>query len=126
MAVLHGMHASGTRNKYLKDLFVQWRGLLAAYDEGLVRGDAVLAAAIWRNLFKADQNVNVKGLALIVSYMRRTLKGLDELSDEKLMMGAMGFASPKSEEAVVKLRSGMIDLPFERTPGKDLTGKKRE
>lgn len=126
MTIFHGMHASGTRNKYLKDLFVQWRGLLAAYDEGIARGDAVLAAAIWRNLFKADENVNVKGLALIVSYVRRTLKGLDELPDEELMKGAIGFASPKAEESVVKLRSAMLDLPFERASGTDLTGKKDE
>lgn len=86
----------------------------------------MLAAAIWRNLFKADENVDIKGLALIVSYMRRTLKNLDELPDETLMRGALGFAGPKGEESVVKLRSAMMDLPFERAPGKDLSGKKNE
>jgi len=123
MTVMHNMHARGTRNKYLKDLFIQWRGLLAAYDEGLAKNDAVLAAAIWRNVFKADENVDVKGLALVVSYVRRTLKGLDALSDEKLTHAEVGFGSPKLEESVVKLKSAMMDVPFEKAPGKDLPSK---
>ncbi|GAA5870655.1 hypothetical protein JCM3774_001717 [Rhodotorula dairenensis] len=36
---------------YMKDLLEQYHGACAAYDEGLIRGDAVLAAAVWRNLF---------------------------------------------------------------------------
>lgn len=126
MTIQHGMHARGTRNKYLKDLFIQWRGLLAAYDEGLAKGDAVLAAAVWRNVFKANEDVDVKGLALVVSYMRRTLKGLDALPDDQLMTGGVGFGSPKAEESVVKLRSAMMDLPFSKAPGRDLTGNKCE
>jgi cytochrome b pre-mRNA-processing protein 3 len=126
MTLLHNMHARGTRNKYLKDLFIQWRGLLAAYDEGLAKGDAVLAAAIWRNIFKANEDVNVKGLALVVSYMRRTLKGLDSLPDDQIMIGEVGFGSPSAEESVVRLRSPMMDLPFEKAPGKDLVGKKKK
>jgi cytochrome b pre-mRNA-processing protein 3 len=70
MMVNHNMHARGTRNKYLKDLFIQWRGLLAAYDEGIYKGDAVLAAAIWRNVFKANEDVDIKALAQIVSYIQ--------------------------------------------------------
>ncbi|GAA5970750.1 hypothetical protein JCM11641_004439 [Rhodosporidiobolus odoratus] len=38
---------------YMKDMLEQYHGACAAYDEGLVRGDAVLAAAIWRNVFGA-------------------------------------------------------------------------
>lgn len=52
MDVRHGIRSSMLRQRYLKDLFVQWRGLTAAYDEGLVKGDAVLAAAVWRNLYR--------------------------------------------------------------------------
>lgn len=36
---------------YMKDMLEQYHGSIAAYDEGLVRGDAVLAAALWRNMF---------------------------------------------------------------------------
>ena len=126
MTIQHGMHARGTRNKYLKDLFIQWRGLLAAYDEGLAKGDAVLAAALWRNVFKADEDVDVKGLALVVSYMRRTLKGLDALPDDQLMTGGVGFGSPNAEESVVKLRSAMMDLPFTKADENGSTSKKGE
>ncbi|KAK3062323.1 Serine carboxypeptidase 3, partial [Teratosphaeriaceae sp. CCFEE 6253] len=45
MAVWHGMSARSVRNKHLKDLWLQWRGLLLSYDEGLINGDAVMGAA---------------------------------------------------------------------------------
>ncbi|KAI9055672.1 hypothetical protein LZ554_000615 [Drepanopeziza brunnea f. sp. 'monogermtubi'] len=125
MTINHNMHARGTRNKYLKDLFVQWRGLLAAYDEGLVKGDAVLAAAIWRNVYKAKEDVDIRVLAQIVSYMRRALKGLDALPDEKINMAALQFGDPKQEAALVRSRSKMMDLPFERAQGKGLPSSKQ-
>jgi cytochrome b pre-mRNA-processing protein 3 len=125
MMVNHNMHARGTRNKYLKDLFIQWRGLLAAYDEGIYKGDAVLAAAIWRNVFKANENVDIKVLAQIVSYMRRALKGLDSMPDETLMSVDLQFGSPKDEANVVAMKSKMMDLPFEKAPGKDFPPTKK-
>lgn len=112
MTINHNMHARGTRNKYLKDLFIQWRGLLAAYDEGVVKGDAVLASAIWRNVFKADENVDARGVAAIVSYMRRALRGLDALPDTDIAAGRIAFGSPNAEMALVSIRSKMMDLPF--------------
>ena len=112
MAMYHNMNARGTRNKYLKDMFIQWRGLLAAYDEGIAKGDAVLASAVWRNVFKAKEDVDLKALAYIVSYMRRLLSGLDSVPDDILINEVVVFGSPESEEQVVRLRSAMIDLPF--------------
>jgi cytochrome b pre-mRNA-processing protein 3 len=117
MATNHNMHARGTRNKYLKDLFVQWRGLLAAYDEGISKGDAVLAAAVWRNVFKGVEDVDITKLALIVSYLRRLLKGLDGVSDHDLMTNVVGFGSPKAEEGLVRIKSPSLDLSFDKTPG---------
>lgn len=125
MTIYHNMHASGTRSKYLKDLFIQWRGLLAAYDEGLVKGDAVLAAAIWRNVFKASEDVDIKVLGQIVSYMRRALKGLDTLPDERISQATLEFGSPEVESVIVRQRSKMMDLPFEKASGKDLPGGKQ-
>ncbi|CRK38506.1 hypothetical protein BN1708_016637, partial [Verticillium longisporum] len=50
MHLNHGMTSSALRQRYLKDIFMQWRGLIAAYDEGLAKkSDKVLAAAVWRN-----------------------------------------------------------------------------
>lgn len=125
MTIYHNMNASGTRSKYLKDLFIQWRGLLAAYDEGLVKGDAVLAAAVWRNVFKAGEDVDIKALGQIVSYMRRALQGLDSLPDEKISQAALEFGSPEVEKAIVRQRSQLMDLPFEKASGKDLPGGKQ-
>ena len=123
MAVNHNMSARGTRNKYLKDLFVQWRGLIAAYDEGLARGDAVLAAAVWRNVYKADEEVDVRRLAAIVSYMRRIFKGLDSLPDSKVALGEIRFGSPESELNVVSERSKMMDAPFKTVEAAPATKK---
>ena len=106
------MSARGTRNKYLKDMFIQWRGLLAAYDEGIAKGDAVLASAIWRNVFKAKEDIDLNALAYIVSYMRRLLSGLDAVPDDKLINEVVVFGSPEDEKQVVKLRSAMMDLPL--------------
>ncbi|CAG9937615.1 unnamed protein product [Clonostachys rosea f. rosea IK726] len=58
MHVDHHITSSALRQRYLKDIFVQWRGLLLAYDEGLIKGDAILASAVWRNLFKGDPDAD--------------------------------------------------------------------
>lgn len=56
---------------------------MAAYDEGLVKGDAELAGAVWRNLFKGDEEVDWVKVAEVVAYIRRSVKllGEKELSD---------------------------------------------
>jgi cytochrome b pre-mRNA-processing protein 3 len=122
MAVYHNMHTRGVRNKYLKDLFVQWRGLLAAYDEGLFKGDAVLASAIWRNIFKANEETDIRRVAQIVSFMRRSLQRLDSLPDDQLV--AVKFGSPSQEGNIVRLKSPMMDLPFQKLPPTKSPGKK--
>ena len=114
MQIYHNMQARSTRNKYLKDLFVQWRGLLFAYDEGLIKGDAVLAAAIWRNVFKAKSDVDVRGLAAIVGYMRQSLMQLDAVSDEALKMGAFNFADASEQCKTVQVKSPLWDEPISK------------
>jgi Ubiquinol-cytochrome C chaperone. len=92
MDVLHGLYSRGIRNKYLKDLFIQWRGILAAYDEGLAKGDAVLGAAVWRNLWKAShtgpdgQEIDWTKVARVVAYMRRVLTELAQVNEEDLVL----------------------------------------
>jgi len=106
MAMYHGMVARGVRNKYLKDLYIQWRGVLAAYDEGLVKGDAVLATAVWRNVFKGAEDADVRALAEIVGFMRKELKRLEEASDGEVASGGWKFrGDPGKERAVVMLES---------------------
>lgn len=84
MHIDHGISSSALRQRYLKDIFVQWRGIMVAYDEGLVKGDAVLASAVWRNLFKGDPDVDPRALAAIVGWMRSSLKALEDTSDAQL------------------------------------------
>ena len=91
MDILHGLTGRGIRNKFLKDLFIQWRGILAAYDEGLVKGDAVLGAAVWRNLWKASytgpdgQEMDWTKVAMVVAYMRRVLSEISQVSEGDLI-----------------------------------------
>ncbi|PHH84744.1 hypothetical protein CDD83_1466 [Cordyceps sp. RAO-2017] len=77
----HNITSSALRQRYLKDIFVQWRGLLLAYDEGLVKGDAVLASAVWRNLFKGAPDVDPRALLAVVGWMRAALAALEDASD---------------------------------------------
>ena len=48
MVKRYGIKSAGQRGGYMKDLYHQYRGMTAAFDEGLMMGDAVLATAIWR------------------------------------------------------------------------------
>ncbi|KAK0738517.1 ubiquinol-cytochrome C chaperone-domain-containing protein [Schizothecium vesticola] len=84
MVKQHAMTSRALRQRYLKDLFVQWRGLLLAYDEGLASGeDAVLASALWRNLFKAREDIDARALAGAVGFMRRCLREWDRMVDDE-------------------------------------------
>lgn len=110
---MHNVHSRAVRNKYLKDLFVQWRGLTAGYDEGIIKGDAVLAAAVWRNVFKGDEEVDLRKLGTVVSYMRRYLNRLDGAADDHIVSGDVTFGDPGEEAAWVKVRSKMMDQPLQ-------------
>lgn len=121
----HRMSARSIRHKYLKDLFLQWRGLLAAYDEGLARGsDAVLATAVWRNVFKADEEVDLRSLGLVVSYLRGILNGLESIEDEGIAGGEVVFGDLGSQREGVLVRSRMMKAPFE-IEAETERGKKR-
>ncbi|KAL8805706.1 MAG: hypothetical protein Q9200_005329 [Gallowayella weberi] len=110
----HNIQARSIRNKHLKDLFAQWRGLLVGYDEGLIKGDAVLATAVWRNVFGGGEEVDFVGLGQVVSYMRGVIKGLDGMEDAEVAEGGIVFGDPRSQRKVVEVRSRMMDsLPKE-------------
>ena len=119
MVTVHNVRSSMARNNYLKDLFIQWRGLLAGYDEGLIRGDAVLATAVWRNVFKADEDLDFRGLGEVVSYMRGVLKGLDDMNDDTVARGQVVFGDPGSERAGVLVSSRMMASLDGPRPGKN-------
>lgn len=74
-----------------------------------MKGDAVLAAAVWRNVFKGDEEVDLRKLGTVVSYMRRCLNRLDGTAEEKIVCGDVTFGDPGGEAAWVKVRSKMMD-----------------
>ncbi|KAI5926598.1 thiolase-like protein [Camillea tinctor] len=118
MDLSHGISSRALRQRYLKDLFVQWRGVVVAYDEGVAKGDTVLASAVWRNVYKAREDVDVRALAAIVSWMRLCLKMLDQMSDEALFFHAETALRwpPKNELALVdmpnkELRDQIVHRP---------------
>ena len=112
MAVFHGMSARSIRNRYLKDLFVQWRGVLTAYDEGLIKGDAVLGTAVWRNIFDADENVDVESVAQIVAWFKKSLRDLDRMQDHEIASGEITFEDPSRQLQVVGRESKLLKTPF--------------
>ncbi|KAF4587791.1 ubiquinol-cytochrome C chaperone [Ophiocordyceps camponoti-floridani] len=87
----HNITSSALRQRYLKDVFVQWRGLLLAYDEGLIRGDAILASAVWRNLFKGSPDVEPMALLAVVGWMRASLVALEGVSEQSLAQDVQGI-----------------------------------
>jgi len=109
LVIWHQLNSNSLRQKYLKDMFAQWRAVLLSYDEGLVKGDAVLAAAVWRNVFAGREDVDFEKLAQIVGYMRRELRRLDMASDEEVVNGQWKFSGdPSDEEKIVKMPSKMM------------------
>lgn len=115
METQHAITSGSVRSRYLKDLFVQWRGILAAYDEGLVKGDAVMAAAVWRNIFKGAEDVDPVQLATVVSYLRREIARVGALSDDLIANGVVDFGDPSAEKSAVVMKSKLMDAPFKES-----------
>ncbi|KAI7782962.1 ubiquinol cytochrome-c reductase assembly protein Cbp3 [Diaporthe eres] len=103
MEVNHGMSSRMIRQRHLQNLFQTWRGVILAYDEGLVKGDAVMASAVWRNIFKADENVDMRHVAAIVSWMRSVSRSLDKMLDPALLYhgGSVFKTQPTAELKLV-------------------------
>ncbi|KAK9728494.1 Serine carboxypeptidase 3, variant 2 [Basidiobolus ranarum] len=81
----------------VKDLVAGFHGGVMAYDEGLCKDDAVLTAALWRNLFTTiSSHQHGKEMAYMTRYVREQLSRLDSISSEKLQSGIMEFTQPKA------------------------------
>ncbi|KAI9672131.1 MAG: Protein cbp3, mitochondrial [Alyxoria varia] len=124
--VYHGMYSQGVRAKHLKELFHQWRGCFTAYDEGLFRGDAVLGTAVWRNVFKADENVDWRHVAQVVAFMRRGLRALDRAPDRLLTSASIKFGNPFGDMESVLAKSKIMDEPFTREDEEHLSDFRKE
>ena len=81
--------------KQMKEFFENFRGLTIAYDEGVTKSDAVLAAAFWRNLYQTSPNsVDFEKIAKIVNYFWKNMKLLDMTGQQAFTTGEFGFLSP--------------------------------
>ncbi|KAI8805091.1 ubiquinol-cytochrome C chaperone-domain-containing protein [Cladochytrium replicatum] len=74
----------------VQGLLSGYYGQILAYDEGLARGDGVLAAAIWRNVY-GPRPINASQLASLVSYVRQQLSTLDHTPASDLLSGKFSF-----------------------------------
>jgi cytochrome b pre-mRNA-processing protein 3 len=109
LVIWHKFNANSLRQKYMKDMFSQWRAVLVSYDEGLMKGDAMLAAALWRNLMGGRENVDFNQLAQIVGYMRRELKRLEDAPLNVVAQGQWKFSGDPGDEAnLVKTPSRLM------------------
>ncbi|PHH64653.1 hypothetical protein CDD81_4094 [Ophiocordyceps australis] len=111
----HAITSSALRQRYLKDLFVQWRGLLLAYDEGLIAGDAILASALWRNLCKGDATTDPCALLALVGWIRSGLVEMEAISDAAFPHGVKRILERSIQPFWMKL-----DGTFQRGPEGDL------
>lgn len=118
MVIQHNLAAQSIRSKYLKDLFLQWRGILASYDEGLVKGDAVLASALWRNLFRGQEDVDWEKVACVVAFLRKAVAQAGRYNDvHELIAGKDGesglwASSRRRVQEIVEKPSEEVKQPF--------------
>ena len=76
-----------------------------------------LAAAVWRGLFGAREDVDFERLAEIVAYMRRQLKTLEEMSDEEVILEEWEFErNPGMESEAVARQSPRMNLAATNPP----------
>lgn len=69
------------------------------YDEGILSDDAVLAAALWRNLFSC-QCEDPRQLELMVEYVRKQMQFIDALdADDLLLTGEVRWRPLVEENA---------------------------
>ena len=120
MTIFHGIRSSSLRNKNLKELYNQWRGVMGAYDEGLLKGDAVLGTAVWRNVFGARDDADWRHIALVVGFMRRGLRALDRAHDRTIVGGLVKFGNPMSEMVLALRPSEMMKRPFSPEDEQDM------
>ncbi|KAJ3041649.1 hypothetical protein HDV00_008926 [Rhizophlyctis rosea] len=90
------LHKAGVKsrlNKILTDLMSAYYGQVLAYDEGLYHeGDAILAAALWRNVFGANKPANATDLELLLTYVRRQLQQAEQIDRDEILGGKFAFA----------------------------------
>lgn len=89
---LHQAGVKSNASKISEDLLHSYYGHTLAYDEGVAKSDAVLAAALWRNFLNAKEDVDPTALLQLVEYVRNNLVTLDTIAfDPFLLQGKFKF-----------------------------------
>jgi hypothetical protein len=79
------------RNLMLK----YYMGALVAYDESILDGDAILADAIWRNIFGQDRSItSLENIDKLVEYVRRETHNLETNTQPLLEEGFVAWGPP--------------------------------
>ncbi|KAJ2158806.1 Ubiquinol cytochrome-c reductase assembly protein Cbp3 [Coemansia sp. RSA 552] len=99
-----GIKSGRIVNDTLKDLVSSFKGTVMSLDEGLARSDAVLAAAVWRNLLPVDDAVLQTDL--VVRHIRAQIAMLDACDIGQITTGQFSFgpvAEPKTHDATTSV-----------------------
>jgi cytochrome b pre-mRNA-processing protein 3 len=80
-------------SREIKRMAEGFYGRIAAYEEGLAAGDAVLHPALVRNLF-GTAAAREGQLAAMAGYLRREAAGLDRQDATALLAGEIAFGGP--------------------------------
>ncbi|KAF3171355.1 Protein cbp3, mitochondrial [Orbilia oligospora] len=97
----HKVTNKSKRQKMLKELYEHFQYTILSYDEAFIRGDAWMAAAIWQNVFLMREDMDFRKLAMVVSYVRRILSGLEKLDEETILTAQVYFGNPLEEATTV-------------------------
>lgn len=84
----------------VKKMAQAFYGRIHAYEEGLSDGDAVLHAALARNLFRTAPAVPA-GIAAMAIYLREETARLRAERRDDLLAGRLAFGTPPREVAVI-------------------------
>jgi len=76
--------------KNLVELQEIFFGSALAYDEGIASSDAVIGAALWRNLYGYE--VNAEQVEVAVQYVRQETTTIEKMADEYFMQGYFEFS----------------------------------
>lgn len=127
MSTEMGINSNRIIEGYLKDYHTQMLGAVASYDEALVTDDITLAAALWRNVFNGNPEVDLRHVEALVGYCRSQLYVLDKMCDRDFGFGLFQFVPPhkvvrpltKAQETElrerVKARFANYTLPSEQS-----------
>jgi len=78
-AKLLGVMSASTKKQLFKKLNLQFRGVLIAWDEGVMGDDLVLVSTVWRNLFECRVDANLEDIELMVKYVRMNMQHLENM-----------------------------------------------